>query len=98
MNLSNLGWACLEQGDVARADILRDLAWQAMRRNPAYDPVENPRIIVQLGAVRLAQQNYAEATTLLREALQLTEKHDLDTGWRLYVMNLLGASLAGQNN
>jgi serine/threonine protein kinase len=98
LNLSRLGWAYLEQGDVARADILCDLAWQAMRRNPAYNPVGNPRIIVQLGAVRLAQQNYAEATTLLREALHLTEKHDLDTGWRLYVMNLLGASLAGQKD
>jgi eukaryotic-like serine/threonine-protein kinase len=30
--------------------------------------------------------------------LRLTEKHDLDAGYRLYVMNLLGASLAGQKN
>jgi eukaryotic-like serine/threonine-protein kinase len=46
----------------------------------------------------LAQQNYAEATPLLREGLRLTEKHDLDAGYRLVVMNLLGASLAGQKN
>jgi hypothetical protein len=28
--------------------------------------------------------------------LHLTEKHDLDAGYRFYVMSLLGASLAGQ--
>ena len=67
-----------------------------MRRNPAVNPAVSPQIIVHLGAVRLAQQNYAEATTLLREALRLTVKHDVEAGYRLYVMNLLGASLAGQ--
>jgi tetratricopeptide (TPR) repeat protein len=97
-NLSILGWFYLEQGDVAQADTLCDLSWQAMRRNPTFNPVVNPWIIAQLGAVRLAQQNYAEATTLLREALRLTEKHDVEAGYRLYVMNLLGASLAGQKN
>ena len=97
-NLSFLGWAYLEQDDVARADTLCDLAWQAMGRNPAATPVNNPQIVAHLGAVRLAQQNYAEATELLREGLHLTEKHDLDAGWRFYVMSLLGASLAGQKN
>jgi len=97
-NLSMLGWTYLEKGDVVRADILCDLAWQAMRRNPALNPVANPQIIANLGAVRLAQQNYAEATTLLREALRLAEKHDLAAGCRLYVMSLLGASLAGQKH
>ena len=92
------GWAYLEQGDMARAANLCDLASQAMRRNPDSNPARSPQIIVNLGAVRLAQQNYAEATTLLREGLRLTEKHDVDTGWRFYVMNLLGASLAGQKN
>jgi len=97
-NLSVLGWVYLERGDVAQADTLCDLAWQAMRRNPAFNPVASPQIIAHLGAVRLAQQNYAEATTLLREGLRLSEKHDMDAGYRLYVMNLLGASLAGQKN
>jgi hypothetical protein len=55
-----------------------------------------PQIIADLGAVRLAQQKYVEAETLLREGLRLTEKHDVDAGYRLYVMSLLGASLAGQ--
>ena len=50
-NLSRLGWDYLEQGDLAQADILCDLAWQAMRRNPAFNPVGSPSIIVQLGAV-----------------------------------------------
>ena len=30
--------------------------------------------------------------------MRLSEKHDVDAGYRLYVMNLLGASLAGQKN
>ena len=97
-NFSSLGWAYLEQGDVARADTLCDLAWQAVRRNPGFNPVASPRIFVALGAVRLAQQNYAEATTLLREGLHLTEKHELGVGVRFEAMNLLGASLAGQKN
>ena len=96
--LTVLGWHYLEQGDVAQADTLCDLAFQAIRRNPTFNPLANPMIIANLGAVRLAQQNYAVATTLLREALLLTETHDLDAGYRLYVMNLLGASLAGQKN
>ncbi len=97
-NLSALGWAYLEQGDVARAEILCGLAWQAMQRNPAFNPVTSSTIVANVGAVRLAQQNFAEAEPLLREGLRLTEKHDLDAGYRLYVMNLLGASLAGQKN
>ena len=98
VSLSVLGWFYLEQGDVAQADILCELGWQAMRRNPTFAPVMNAQIIANLGAVRLAQQKYAEATTLLREGLRLSEKHDVDAGYRLYVMNLLGASLAGQKN
>ena len=69
-----------------------------MRRNPTFNPVVSPQIIAHLGAVRLAQQKYAEAITLLREGLLLAEKQDLDAGYRFYVMNLLGASLAGQKN
>jgi DNA-directed RNA polymerase specialized sigma24 family protein len=80
------------------ADILCDLGWQVIRRNPAITPVGNAQTHANLGAVRLAQQKYAAATTLLREGLRLTEKHDLDTGYRLYVMSLLGASLVGQKN
>ena len=91
-----MGWDYLEQGDMAQADILCDLAWQAMRRNPAFNPVGSPSIFVHLGTVRLAQQKYAEAETLLREGLRLAEKHDLDADYRLTVMNFLGASLAGQ--
>jgi eukaryotic-like serine/threonine-protein kinase len=95
-NLSRLGWSYLEQGDLPQADTLCDLAWQALRRNPAFNPVGSPSIIAHLGAVRFAQQNYAEAETLLREGLRLAEKHDLNVDYRLTVMNLLGASLAGQ--
>ena len=97
-NFTLLGWAYLEQGDVARADTLCDLAWQAVRRNPSFNPVASPRIFVTLGAVRLAQQKYAEATSLLREGLHLTEKYELDASVRFEVMNLLGASLTGQRN
>jgi tetratricopeptide (TPR) repeat protein len=97
-NLSNLGWAYLDQGDIVRADSLCDLALQAMRRNPAFNPVASPRITANLGAVRFAQQNYADAETLLWEGLRLAEKHDSDAGYRFYLMNLLGASLAAQKN
>ena len=97
-DISTLGWAYLEQGDVARADTLCELAWQAVRRNPGFNPMASPLIFVNFGAVRLAQQNYTEATTLLREGLHLSEKHELDASVRFEVMNLLGASLAGQKN
>ena len=95
-NLSNLGWEYLEHGQVAKADILCGLALQALRRKPDANPLANPRIIAQLGAVRLAQHKYAEAEMLLREGLPLVEKYWPDAAYRFYVMSLLGASLAGQ--
>ena len=49
-----------------------------------------------MGAVRLAQQKYAEAETLLRESSRLAEKRWPEAAYRFYVMSLLGASLAGQ--
>ena len=49
-----------------------------------------------MGAVRLAQQKYAEAETLLRESSPLLEKHWPDAAYRFHVMSLLGASLSGQ--
>ena len=57
-----------------------------------------PNIIINLGAVRIAQQKYAEAETLLREGSPLAEKYWPDEAYRYYAMNLLGASLAGQKN
>jgi hypothetical protein len=69
---------------------------QAVRRNPDAIPVATPRIITQTGAVRLAQQRYVEAETLLREGSRLAEMHWPDAGFRFYAMSLLGASLAGQ--
>jgi eukaryotic-like serine/threonine-protein kinase len=95
-HLSALGWQYLEQGKVSRAETLCDLALQAVRRNPDAIPVANPRIITSLGAVRLAQQKYAEAEALLREGLPLAEKHWPGAGYRFYMASLLGASLAGQ--
>jgi eukaryotic-like serine/threonine-protein kinase len=95
-NLSALGWEYLEQGQVAKADMLCDLALQALRHKPNATPLANPRIITQLGAVRLAQHKYAEAEKLLREGLPLVEKYWPDAEYQFYVMSLLGASLAGQ--
>jgi tetratricopeptide (TPR) repeat protein len=95
-NLSALGWEYLEQGQVAKADLLCDLALQALRHKPNATPLANPRIITQLGAVRLAQHKYAEAEKLLREGLPLVEKYWPDAEYQFYVMSLLGASLAGQ--
>jgi tetratricopeptide (TPR) repeat protein len=93
---ASLGWHNLELGRVTQADTLCDLAYQSMRRNPEVNPMANPRVLAYLGAVRLAEQRYAEAEPLLREALQLAEKHWPDSGHRYYVMSLLGGSLAGQ--
>ena len=97
-NLSRLGRTCLEQGDVAHADILCDLAWKAMQKNPAFYPIGGPSIVAHLGMVRFAQSNYTEAEPLLREASRLAEQHHLDEGWRLCVVNLLGTSLERQTN
>lgn len=69
-----------------------------MRRKPDASPVMLPRIITQLGAVRLAQERYSEAEALLRESSRLAEKRWPDAAYRYYVMSLLGASLAGQKN
>jgi hypothetical protein len=96
--LGELGWAYLEQGQVAKADTLCDLGLQAMWRKPDASPVMLPRIITQLGAVRLAEEKYSEAEALLRESSRLAEKRWPDAAYRYYVMSLLGASLAGQKN
>lgn len=98
LQLSELGWAYLEQGQVAKADTLCDLGLQAMRRKPDANLVVLPRVITQLGAVRLAEEEYSEAEALLRESSRLAEKRWPDAAYRYYVMSLLGASLAGQKN
>ena len=95
-HFGSLGWHYLEQGDLARASTLCELAMQGARRKPDANPMAIPRVIAQLGAVRLAQQKYVEAEELLREALQLAQKHWPNSAWYYYVMNLLGGSLAGQ--
>jgi hypothetical protein len=69
-----------------------------MRRKPDANPVVLPRVITQLGAVRLAEEKYSEAEALLRESSRLAEKRWPDAAYRYYVMSLLGASLAGQKN
>jgi tetratricopeptide (TPR) repeat protein len=97
-HLSTLGWHYLEQGHVAKADTLCEVALQAMRRKPDANPLVKHRIITGLGAVRFAQQNYAEAETFLREGSRLMEKRWPDAAYRFHVMSLLGASLAGQKN
>jgi len=83
-NLSVLGWVYLEQGDVAQADTSCDLAWQAMRRKPTFNPVMNPQIIANLGAVRLAQQNYAEAGKWWIKAAEGGNLHAANNAAMLY--------------
>ncbi len=51
-----------------------------------------------LAEVRLQQKKYAEAEVLLREARNNDEKTDAGSWERYWTQNLLGASLAGQNN
>jgi tetratricopeptide (TPR) repeat protein len=95
-HLGSLGWHFLEQGDLARGSTLCDLAMGAVRHKPESNPIAIPRVLAQVGAVRLAQGKYAEAEQLLREALRLAEKYWPASGYRFYVMNLLGGSLTGQ--
>jgi len=95
-HFGSLGWHYLEQGDLARASTLCELAMQGARRKPDANPMAIPRVIAQLGAVRLAEQKYGEAEGLLRQGLGFAEKHCPNSGYCFYVMNLLGASLAGQ--
>ena len=49
-----------------------------------------------MGAVRLAQERYVEAETLLRESSLLAEKRWPETAYPFCVTSLLGASLLGQ--
>lgn len=95
-NLSALSFTYLEQGRITNANRLCEVALAALRRKPDIGPLLAPRIITCLGAVRLAQQKYAEAEMLLREASPLWEKYWPDTAYRFSVMSMLGASLMGQ--
>jgi tetratricopeptide (TPR) repeat protein len=72
------------------------LAVQASRRKPDGNPLANASTLIQLGAVRLAQERYADAEKLLREGSPFVEKYWADEAYRPYVMSLLGASLSGQ--
>jgi tetratricopeptide (TPR) repeat protein len=94
--LSLLSGAYLDQGHVAEAATLGELALQALRRKPDANPRANPFTITQMGAIRLAQQKYAEAEALLVESSPLLEKHWFDAAYRFHIMSLLGASLSGQ--
>ena len=69
---------------------------QAARRKPNGNPLATAGIIIQLGAVRLAQEKYSEAEMLLREGSPFVEKYWAEETYRPYVMSLLGASLSGQ--
>jgi tetratricopeptide (TPR) repeat protein len=93
--LGALGWAYLEAGNVATADTLCSLAVQAMRRRTEANPLVLPRVLTELGAVRVAQERYAEAEALLRESLGLAEKLWPEAAYRFHLASLLGASLAG---
>jgi tetratricopeptide (TPR) repeat protein/tRNA A-37 threonylcarbamoyl transferase component Bud32 len=95
-HFGSLGWHYLERGDVAHASTLCELAMQGARRKPDANPMAIPRVIAQLGAVRVQQQKFVEAEGLLREGLRFAEKHWPNSGYFFYVMDLLGASLAGQ--
>jgi serine/threonine protein kinase/Tfp pilus assembly protein PilF len=94
--VGELGWAYLEQGHVAEADTFCVLALEAMRRRTDANPLVLPRVLTALGAVRLAQERYAEAEALLRESALLAEKRWPEAAYPFHVTSLLGASLAGQ--
>ena len=95
-NVSVLGWCYLEQGHFAEAGTLCKLAVQATERKPDGNPLANANTFIHLGAVRLAQERYADAEKLLTEGLPFVEKYWANEAYRPYVMSLLGASLSGQ--
>jgi len=63
-------------------------------RGPEHRDTTN--VLSSLGQVRLQQQKYAEAESLLRDALTAYEKTVPDDWGRYSIQSLLGASLAGQ--
>jgi tetratricopeptide (TPR) repeat protein len=96
LHLSLLGMEYLEQGNLTRAALLGELAEETLRRKRDSNPLASPRILAQLGAVRLAQHRYTEAESLLRESLELAERYWPEGEFRFLVMSVLGASLTGQ--
>ena len=95
-NVSVLGWCYLEQGYIAEAGTVCELAVQAAERKPDGNPLANANTFINLGAVRLAQEQYADAEKRLRQGLPFVEKYWAKEAYRPYVMSLLGASLSGQ--
>jgi tetratricopeptide (TPR) repeat protein len=96
LHLSLLSMEYLEQSNLTRAALLGELAEETLSRKRDSNPLASPRILTQLGAVRLAQHRYTEAESLLRESLDLAERYWPEGEFRFLVMSLLGASLTGQ--
>jgi hypothetical protein len=69
---------------------------EAMRRKPNANPMVYFFVMSRLGSVRLAQGQWVEAEVHLRESSRRADKHFPDTGYRFYLISLLGGSLAGQ--
>lgn len=95
-HLSLLSMEYLEHGNLPRAALLGELAEETWRRKRDSNPLASPRILTQLGSVRVAQQRFAEAEPVLREARDLSERYWPEGEFRFLVMSLLGASLTGQ--
>jgi tetratricopeptide (TPR) repeat protein len=98
LHLALLSMEYLEQGNLKRAALLGELAVETWRRKPDSNPLASPRILTQLGSVRVAQQRFAEAEPLLRESLALAQRYWPTGEYRYLVMSHLGASLTGQAN
>ncbi len=96
LHLSLLSMEYLEQSNLPRAALLGELAEETLSGKRDSNPLASPRILTQLGAVRLAQQRFAEAEPLLRESLALAQRYWPEGEFRFLVMSLLGASLTGQ--
>jgi tetratricopeptide (TPR) repeat protein len=96
LQLGLLGWLYLEQGDLSKADTICTLTMEAMRRKPNANPMVFFHVMARLGSVRLALGQWSEAEALLRECSRRAYKLYPDTGYRFYLISLLGGSLAGQ--
>ncbi len=84
------------QGDLAHAGQTWQLALQGYRHLGSYEQINTANVSELLGQNLTKQRKYTQAEALLRQALAIREKGDLDD-WELFrAQAFLGASLAGQ--
>ena len=94
--MHNLAELLRKESKYGEAEVLFKKALEGERRVLGPDSPATMNTVASLGELRLQQEQYSEAETLLRVALSVQEEKDREN-WRRYNYQiLLGASLAGQ--